>query len=279
MRATTGRRVVAAAMVGVLGLAVAACGDDEGAGDESSATTEASGSESTEGAGQVEGTVTVLAAASLTDAFGDIEADFEEANPNADVETSYGGSSALRDQILSGQPVDVFASASGSVMDEVVEAGANDGEPQQFVTNKLEIVVPAGNPAGVEGLEDFGDDDLLIGLCAEEVPCGDFGRQALENAGVEPAPDTNEPDVRSLLDKVSSGELDAGLVYTTDVLSAGDEVEGIEVPDDVNVVAKYPIVALAEAPNAAGAAAFVDYVLSDDGQAVLEDYGFGRNAS
>jgi molybdate transport system substrate-binding protein len=279
MRATTGRRVVAAAMVGVLGLAVAACGDDEGAGDESSATTEASGSESTEGAGQVEGTVTVLAAASLTDAFGDIEADVEEANPDADVEISYGGSSALRDQILSGQPVDVFASASGSVMDEVVEAGANDGEPQQFVTNKLEIVVPAGNPAGVEGLEDFGDDDLLVGLCAEEVPCGDFGRQALENAGVEPAPDSNEPDVRSLLDKVSSGELDAGLVYTTDVLSAGDEVEGIEVPDDVNVVAKYPIVALAEAPNAAGAAAFVDYVLSDDGQAVLEEYGFGRNAS
>lgn len=278
MRAT-GRRVrLAAVMAAVLGLAFAGCGNDEGGGHEAAGPAAASGAGAAESGG-VEGTVTVLAAASLTDAFGEIEAAFEEANPGAGVDVSHGGSSALRDQVLSGQPVDVFASASGSVMDEVVEAGANDGAPQQFATNKLEIVVPAGNPAGVEGLEDFGDDDLLIGLCAEEVPCGAFGRQALGNAGVEPAPDTNEPDVRSLLDKVASGELDAGLVYATDVLSAGDEVEGIAVPDDVNVVAKYPIVALADAPNAGGAAAFVDYVLSDEGQAVLEDYGFGRNES
>ena len=268
----TGRRLAAVAVVGLLGFGVTACGgDDDPSDDGGSTTTEAAAG------GEVEGTVTVLAAASLTDAFGDIKADFEQANPDASVELSFDGSSALRDQITAGSPADVFATASGSVMDDVVEAGANDGEPQPFATNKLQIVVPAGNPGGVEGLDAFGDDSLLVGLCAEEVPCGDFGRQVLENAGVTPKEDTDEPDVRSLLDKVASGELDVGLVYETDVLSAGDQVEGIDVPEEDNVVAKYPIAALTDAPNPDGAAAFVDYVLSDDGQAVLEEYAFGKS--
>ena len=113
------------------------------------------------------------------------------------------------------------------------------------------MAVPAGNPAGITGLDDFSDEALLIGLCAEEVPCGDFGRQALENAGVTPAIDTNEPDVRALLTKIAEGELDAGIVYVTDVLAPdfADDVEGIEIPAEVNVVAEYPIVALTNAPN------------------------------
>jgi molybdate transport system substrate-binding protein len=271
MGAGRGRRWAAVAVVGLLGLGVAACGGDDGSSNDAGDLT----AEAAPG-GEVEGTVTVLAAASLTDAFGVVAAGFERANPQATVELSFDGSSALRDQITAGSPADVFASASGSVMDDVVEAGANDGEPQPFATNTLQIVVPAGNPAGVEGLAAFGDDSLLVGLCAEEVPCGDVGRQVLENAGVSPAQDTDEPDVRSLLDKVAAGELDVGLVYETDVLSAGDEVEGIDVPDDDNVVATYPIVALAGAPNPDGAAAFVDYVLSDEGQAVLEEYAFGK---
>jgi molybdate transport system substrate-binding protein len=267
------RRAIVVAGVALLAAALASCGSDDGGSDDPSAAPVASAD--ARAAGQVEGTVTVLAAASLTDAFADIEADFEAAHPDADLEVSFGGSSSLRDQVLAGQPTDVFASASGTVMDDLVEAGAIDGEPQGFAANQLEIVVPAGNPAGIEGLADLADEDALVGLCAEEVPCGDLGRQALEAAGVDAAPDTNEPDVRSLLDKVASGELDVGLVYATDVASAGDAVEGIEVPDDDNVVATYPIAQLTDAPNPAGASAFVDFVLGDEGQAVLADFGFG----
>lgn len=269
------RRALAVAGVAVLAPALGACGDGGGPGEGAQGPASATAAAGAGATGRVEGTVTVLAAASLTDAFGDIEAAFEAANPGADLTVAYGGSSALRDQVLSGQPADVVASASATVMDDLVEAGAVDGEPRDFATNELAIVVPAGNPAGIEGLADFADEDALVGLCAEEVPCGDLGRQALDKAGVEAAPDTNEPDVRSLLDKVASGELDVGLVYATDVASAGDAVEGIAVPDDENVVATYPIAGLADAPNAEGAAAFVAFVTGDGGQAVLADFGFG----
>jgi molybdate transport system substrate-binding protein len=154
-----------------------------------------------------------------------------------------------------------------------VEAGAADA-PKEFVENQLQIAVPAGNEAGVAGLDDFANADLLIGLCAEDVPCGEFGRAALTNAGVTPSIDTNEPDVRALLTKVEAGELDAGIVYRTDVLAAGDAVEGIEIPPDENVIAVYPIAALTDAGNSEGADAFVEFVLSDEGQAILNDYGF-----
>ena len=226
------------------------------------------------GGGQnVEGELLVSAAASLTDALAEIEAEFETANPEVDVVLNLGSSSSLREQILEGAPADVFASANTSNMDQVIEAGeAESGEI--FVTNLLQIAVPAGNPAGIAGLEDFANEDLLIGLCAEDVPCGDFGRQALENGGITPAIDTNEPDVRALLTKIEAGELDAGITYVTDVLSTDGAVEGVDIPDDVNVVAEYPIAALTNAPNPDAAAAFVDFVLSDEGQAILASYGF-----
>lgn len=220
------------------------------------------------------GEVLISAAASLTDAFADIEAEFEGANPGVDVILNLGPSSGLREQILEGAPADVFSSANRSNMDQVVEAGEAAGEPEIFVNNLLQIVVPAGNPAGVIGLEDFANDELLIGLCAEDVPCGDFGREALRNAGVTPAIDTNEPDVRALLTKIEVGELDAGIIYVTDVLSTDGAVEGVDIPEDVNVIAEYPIASLAGAPNPEAAAAFVDYVLSEEGQAILGEYGF-----
>ena len=257
-------RLLAVACVPALMLA--ACGDDDD--DDSASTTEAPAEEST-----LEGDLTVFAAASLTDAFDEVGAAFEEANPDVSIEFNYGASSALREQILAGAPADVFASANTSNMDQVVETGAAT-DPQDFVTNQLQIVVPAENPGGVAGLDDFADADLLIGLCAEEVPCGEFGREALANAQVTPSVDTNEPDVRALLTKVEAGELDAGIVYITDVLAAGDAVEGIDIPADVNVTATYPIAALSDAGNAEVAAAFVEFVLSDDGQEILESYGF-----
>jgi molybdate transport system substrate-binding protein len=257
-------RLLAVACVPALMLA--ACGDDDD--DDSASTTEAPAEEST-----LEGDLTVFAAASVTDAFDEVGAAFEEANPDVSIEFNYGASSALREQILAGAPADVFASANTSNMDQVVETGAAT-DPQDFVTNQLQIVVPAENPGGVAGLDDFANADLLIGLCAEEVPCGEFGREALANAEVTPSVDTNEPDVRALLTKVEAGELDAGIVYVTDVLAAGDAVEGIDIPADVNVTATYPIAALSEAGNAEVAAAFVEFVLSDDGQEILESYGF-----
>lgn len=241
------------ALLMALVVVLAACGDD---------------------GGSVEGELLVSAAASLTDAFADVEAAFEDANPDVDVVLNLGSSSSLREQILEGAPADVFASANTSNMDQVVEAGEVEGEPEIFVRNLLQIAVPSGNPAGVTGLEDFGRDELLIGLCAEEVPCGDFAREALANAGVTPAIDTNEPDVRALLTKVEVGELDAGITYVTDVSSTGGTVDGVDIPEDQNVVASYPIAALTNAPNPEAAAAFVAFVLSDEGQAILAEYGF-----
>ena len=226
------------------------------------------------GSGDAEEEILVSAAASLTDAFAAVEVGFEEANPGTDVVLNLGSSSTLREQILEGAPADVFASANTSNMDQVVEGGENAGEPEILVTNLLQIAVPAGNPTGVTGLGDFANEELIIGLCAEEVPCGEFGREALANAGVTPSIDTNEPDVRALLTKVEAGEVDAGIVYVTDVISTDGAVEGIEIPEEENVLAEYPIAAISGAPNPDGAAAFVEFVLSDEGQAILADFGF-----
>ncbi len=262
------RAIRAAATVAAAVLLMTACGDEDGDGDGPDRGADGSSS-------GLEGEITVMAAASLTDAFDELGAAFEEANPDVTVTFNHDGSSSLRDQILAGAPADVFAAASTATMDAVAEAGGTAGDPQVFVTNELEIAVPAGNEAGVDGLHNFGDDSLLIGLCAEEVPCGSFGREALASAGVTPAPDTDEPDVRSLLDKVASGELDAGIVYVTDVLAAGDDVEGVEIPEDQNVTAEYPIATLTESGNAEVADEFVAFVLSDEGLEILTGHGFG----
>jgi len=221
------------------------------------------------------GSITVFAAASLSDAFTELAQAFEAAHDGASVELSFAGSSSLREQILAGAPADVFASANVSNMEEVIDAG-EVGSATVFATNRLQIAVPAGNPAGVDGLADFADPDLLIGLCAEEVPCGVLGRQVLDAAGVTPAPDTAEPDVRALLTKVEAGELDAGLVYVTDVLAAGAGVEGIDLPADIDVATSYTIGTVAGSGNPDLAAAFVALVRSDEGQAVLQRAGFER---
>jgi len=217
--------------------------------------------------------VLVFGAASLTDAFEAITTAFEAGRPEFDVQLNLGGSSSLRAQILEGAPADVFASADTSNMDRLIEAG----EAASFTTlatNVLQIAVPAGNPAGISGLSDFARDELLIGLCAEGVPCGESGRQALANASTAAAVDTNEPDVRALLLKIEAGELDAGIVYATDVLAAGDRIEGVDIPAEVNVVSTYPIAALANAPNPVGADAFVAFAISDEARSILARYGF-----
>lgn len=220
------------------------------------------------------GEVVVLAAASLTDAFGAIAEDFEAAHPGVTVTLSFGASSALARQVVAGAPADVFAAASLATMRDVVDAGGAADDPTVFVRNRLQIAVPAGNPGGVEDLADFADEDLTIALCAEQVPCGAAAATAFEAAGVTPAPDTLEQDARATLAKVRLGEVDAALVYRTDVLAAGDEVEGLDVAAADAAVNDYPIVVLAEAPEPALAAAFVEFVLAETGRSVLADAGF-----
>ncbi len=252
----------------VLIVTSAACGSD-GGGEGSVGSSDPTNTES-----MLEGSVLVFAAASLADAFGEIESAFEAANPAVDLQLNLAGSSSLREQILEGAPADVFASANQTNMDPVVEAGDVVGTAKVFASNLLEIAVPAGNPGEIAGLGDFANAEALIGLCAEGVPCGDFAREVFANVGVEPSIDTNEPDVRALLTKISVGELDAGIVYVTDVLAAGDQVEGIVIPRADNVAARYPIAQLAAAPNPDGAAVFVAFVLSAEGQSILASYGF-----
>jgi molybdate transport system substrate-binding protein len=250
-------------VISFLALAAAACGGGGGA----------AGPESNETANELGGTLRVFAAASLTDAFTEIGEGFTGDHPGVTVEFNFAGSSALATQIQDGAPADLFASADENNMEKVVGSGDVTAEPEVFITNILEIAVPAGNPGGVASLDDFAEPDLLIGLCAEEVPCGRFGREALANAGVTPSIDTNEPDVRSLLTKIEAGELDAGIVYQTDVRSSGD-LDGIEIPSDVNVVASYPIAPVAATSNPDAAEAFIGFVRSSAGQDILASYGF-----
>lgn len=191
------------------------------------------------------------------------------------MDLNVGGSATLRSQIVEGAPADVFASANEENLAAVGEAGRLDTEPTIFATNRLTIAVPAGNEAGINGLDDFAREDLLIGLCAEQVPCGEFARQALTAAGVDAAEDTNEPDVRALLTKVAAGELDAGIVYVTDVAAAGEQVEAIDFAAADRVLAHYPIAPIRDGANPSGAAAFIEFVLSPEGQAILIEHGFG----
>lgn len=223
----------------------------------------------------VTGEVFVSAAASLADAFEEIEVAFEHRHPDVDVVRNLAGSSTLREQVLEGAPTDVVALANAETMAAVEAAGLTDAPAVTFATNTVAIAVPAANPGDVTGLADFARDDLLIGLCIEGVPCGDLARQVLDAADVVPRIDTNEPDVRALLARIAADEVDAGITYVTDVASADGAVVGIDIPSADAIVADYPIATLADAPNPAGAEAFMAFVLGEDGQAIMARHGFG----
>ncbi|HTL42128.1 MAG TPA: molybdate ABC transporter substrate-binding protein [Pseudolysinimonas sp.] len=219
------------------------------------------------------GTVTVFAAASLTDTFDAVAAEFEAAHPHVDVTVNYGGSSGLAAQIVGGAPADVFAAANEATMQTVVDAGAA-ADPAIFARNTLVLVVPAGNPGEVTGLADLSRPELAVALCDPAVPCGSAALQLLDIAGVAAAADTLEQDVRGVLTRVELGEADAGLVYATDAAAAGPAVDVIAVPQAEEVVNRYPIAVLTGAPNPDAARAFVDAVLSSAGRRLLADAGF-----
>jgi molybdate transport system substrate-binding protein len=251
-------RRVALVAVALPLLALAGCGGDDGATDRSA----------------VSGKVVVLAASSLTETFTELGDAFEDLHPGTTVTFSFAASSELATQIEQGAPADVFASASPTTMALVSDAGDTADEPVTFVRNTLEIAVPAGNPAGVTGLADFANQNLVIALCAPEVPCGAATDKVFAAAKLTPKPDTLEADVKATLSKVTLGEVDAALVYKTDVLAAGDKVEGIDFPEAADAVNDYPIAVLADAPNPKAAQAFLDLVQSAAGGKVLSEAGF-----
>lgn len=219
--------------------------------------------------------VTVFASVSLTEVFDELEAPFEDAHPGVDLQFSFAGSSDLATQIRNGAPADVFASADEAQMQLVVDDGLVDGDPRPFATNRLTIAVPDGNPAGIESLTDLADRSLVLVACAPQVPCGGVAQRVAADAGVDLRPDSEEPDVRSVLAKVQAGEADAGLTWVTDV-AATDGVEAVDIGDGDAVHTVYPIAVLAPAggPSDDVAAAFVDFVLGPEGQRVLAAAGF-----
>jgi molybdate transport system substrate-binding protein len=217
----------------------------------------------------VSGELTVYAAASLSGAFDAIGEAFTAENPDVEFSPVYDGSSTLVTQILEGAPADVFASADEANMDKAADVAV---DPTLFASNTLVIAVPAGNPGGVETLADM--TDVTTVLCAPEVPCGAASAKLLAAAGVTVDAASLEQNVTAVLTKVAASEADAGLVYATDVIGR-DDVEVI-VPDGADeVVNHYPIAALSDAPNAEAADAFVAFVLSEAGQKILADFGFG----
>ena len=236
----------------------------------------ACGNDSDGGGGSGDTTLTVYAASSLTAAFGEIAEEFEAEHEGVDVKLDFGGSSDLVTQIQNGAPADVFASADTANMDKLVQDGLTGADPQDFATNVLEIAVPPGNPAGVRTLADLAEPGLKLVICAPEVPCGAAAQQVAQVAGVTLDPVSEEQSVTDVLGKVTSGEADAGLVYVTDVAGAGDDVEGITFPESKQVVNVYPIAPVKDADRSELAQEFIDLVLGDAGQQVLQDAGFGK---
>jgi len=224
--------------------------------------------------GKVGGTVTVFAAASLTGVFTDLGHRLEHEHPGLSVRFDFAGSSALATQLTQGAPADVFASADQQQMDIVTRAGLQKSAPVVFASNVLEIAVPPSNPGHVTGLADFAKPDLTLAVCARQVPCGAAAQKVFAAAHVTAEPDTEEQDVKAALTKVQLGEVDAALVYATDVQAAGDRVQGIEFPEAQDAVNSYPICVLKAAPNAEAAQAFVDLVRSPAGRRALTAAGF-----
>ena len=251
-------RIRLAAVLAVAALALAACGGNDD--NTSSGGSSASSNE-----------IKVFAAASLTAAFTELGQRYSATNGGTKVTFNFAGSQALATQIRQGAPADVFASADIPNMDKVRDLV---GTPQNFASNLLQIVVEKGNPKGVKTLDDLANPDLKVVLAAPDVPAGRYAKQVLDQAGVSVRPVSQEDNVKAVVTKVSLGEADAGIVYVTDVTAGGDKVEGVDIPEEQNVTATYPIATVKASKAQDKAQAFMDLVLSAQGQQVLKQYGF-----
>jgi len=270
------RAIIPSLCLSLLLLAVTACGTTTtGAGSGPTATS----------APPV--TLNVFAAASLQAAFTKIGTQFHAAHPNVTATFNFAGSDALATQINQGAPADVFASANGAQMDVVVKAGGVDGTAAKtFAHNRLVVVLPSNNPGQITTLQDLAKSGKKVVLAAKTVPVGGYALTFLTKASADPSFGASykanvlknvvsyEADVKSVLTKVSLGEADAGIVYTTDAATAASTTSTLAIPDALNVIATYPIGVVKASQNATVAQQFVDYVAGPDGQAVLASYGF-----
>ena len=260
-----------AVAVAALVVVLAACGSDGAS--RSTTTARAAGASTT--AGPLRGTITVSAAASLTEAYTQIAKDFEATHPGTKVTLDFDSSGTLAQQILDGAPVDVFTSADEANMAKLTDRDLVDGTPTVIARNQLIIVTKPGNPKGIETLADLSTAGV-ISLCGLHVPCGRFAQQALDRAGVK-IPERNVTrgqNVKATSTAVTEGDAVAGIVYVTDAQAAGEPVDAVAIPAAQNVIATYPSGVLAASKHADLAKAFVAYVASDDGQAVLKEQGF-----
>lgn len=219
--------------------------------------------------------ITVFAAASLTDVFSEIGDAFESERPGMSVEFSFASSSDLARQIVEGAPVDVFASADIQNIDAVRNSGLRVRDVRTFATNELEIMVEPGNPKGIDSLEDLSDPSIVFVTCDVSVPIGRYSAQILSMANVRVTPASYEESVKGIVNKVLLGEADAGIVYRTDVIAAGSSATGVSIPDEFEVVASYQVTAIGNQLTS-GTLAFVDFlVTSPTARSILATYGFG----
>ena len=267
-------RRFAVTVVALAAIAAAGCSSGSSSSTASSpASSSAPAASSSSPAAAQTGTITVFAAASLMGTFTQLGKQFEAAHPGDTVKFSFGGSSTLATQITGGAPADVFASAAPANMDTVVKAG-DASNPRDFAKNTAEVAVPPSNPAKVTSVSDLAKSSVKVALCQPKVPCGVLAAQVFKNAGITVKPVTLQPDVKSVLTQVELGNVDAGMVYVTDVKAAGTKVKGVAIPVSDNASTLYPIATVSSSTHQAEAQAFVAYVLSPAGQQVLTAAGF-----
>lgn len=243
------RRRVAALVLLIAALALPACASDDGT------------------------TIDVFAAASLTNAFGEIVDEYEIEHPEHQVRLNLAGSSTLREQLRDGAQADVFVSANAAIMSALVADGTITGTPQVLATNTLVLAVPAGNPAAVTSLDDLERSSLFVGICAAGVPCGDLASELLTAAKVEASIDTEEPDAAALVRRLVDAELDVGLVYASDVSASGGALQAITI-DGEPPASAYPMAAVNDSDDSLGTAEFIAFVRSERGAAILRRWGF-----
>lgn len=265
------RRLAITALSLVSAAALVACG---GTSDSTNPATPAAGAQTASAGADITGEVTVFAAASLQDAFEELAASFQNAHPGVRIAFDFQGSQDLVTALDGGASADILATANNSTMTDAANKGLV-GEQTEFATNVLTLIVPAGNPAGVTGINDGSLDKADLVVCAPEVPCGEATQKLAAELGVTLNPVSEEQKVTDVRGKVESGEAQAGIVYTTDAAKASDKVEAIALPPN-SVINHYPIALTKSAANSQAAQAFIDYILSPEGQKVLQDtYGFG----
>lgn len=255
------------ATVGLMGIVAGSCSSNE----TDRAASSGGGASSP---ADVSGEIVVFAASSLTEAFTEMADAFEALHPETTVTLNFAGSGDLVNQISQGAPADVFVSADDANMAKLVAAGETADDPVSIAANTMEIIVEKGNPTAITGLQDLAAPDLIVVLCSDTVPCGKNAAAVLANAAVTVSPKSLEDKVKGVVTKVITGEADAGIVFVTDVIGAGDKAAGVAIPADVNVISNYPMVVTKQAPNSRAGRAFVDFVASAAGQAILARSGF-----